>query len=77
MSKKNRKVALQEKREVLILLREKDRREEADVYGMLESELDKEIAWRMDPHRYETSNSISKHVFDLLQRLEQDLKSVK
>jgi hypothetical protein len=71
----NKKIkdTLQDKREALTLLREKDRRDEKDPEQMLESELDKEISWRTDPNRYETSESILKEIHNAIDRIERKM----
>lgn len=70
MSIKKQSEILQEKKELLALLRERDRRAEKDPDLMLESDLDKEIEWRQDPNRYETSDTILKLIYEVIKRVD-------
>lgn len=61
---------IQEKREIVTLLREQDRRNEKSTDLMLESDLDKEIEWRRNPNRFDTKESTLISIHSILQRLE-------
>lgn len=77
MSIKKQSDILQEKKELLTLLRERDRRAEKDPDLMLESDLDKEIEWRQDPNRYDTSDTILKLIYEVIKRVENKVSNSK
>lgn len=61
-----------EKRDTVYLLRERDERALKDPDEMLETELDKEIEWRENPNRFETTDSIIKSIHAILLKMEKN-----